>query len=416
MKTSVTEPSSTERVLEIEVERQRFDKIFDDKVKKYSKEIRINGFRPGNVPKQVVTQRFGGPLRAETLETLVEEVLKEACKEKGIEPVGPGRIEKLESEEGKPIVVKAVLEVDPPLVLKDYKLDIPVHPAEIPDAEVENQLQILRKRKSEENKVERPAAAGDVVVAQYLRIAIEGEERPLPPRPEFRVEIGAGGIAEMDAALTGSSAGEEKDVAFSFPDDYRNPELAGKRSEYRLRIIEVDEVTLPELDDAFAKDFGFESLAAFRERIKTDLGKQALQRAKEEAYEQALGRLIEANPFDIPKARINNYVNYKLDQMGHKHEPGEDHGHDHSDLEEEAVYNIRRYRILEEIAKVEKIKATTEEVDARVRELAEQYGTDFETLKASLRKNGKIIDVREEIKSEKTLDFVIGFNREASAG
>lgn len=413
MKTQVTNPSSTERVLEIEVERERFDKIFDEKVKKYSKEIRINGFRPGQVPKQIVVQRFKGPIKAETLETLVEEVIKQACKEHSIEPVGPGRIEKLETDEGKPILVKAVLEVDPPLVLKDYKFEIPVHASEVPAEAVEAQVQGLRKRKSEENKVDRAGAPGDIVVAEYLRIAIDGEERPLPPRPEFRVELGAGGIPEMDAALQGAVAGDVKDVAFTFPEEYRNPELAGKRSEYKLKIIEVDEVKLPEADDAFAKEFGFESMAAFRERITADLGKQSLTRAKEEAYEEAMRRLIEANPFDIPKARINSYVNYKLEQQGHKHEHGVDHGHDHSDLEQEAAFNIRRYRLLEEIAKVEKIKPTSEEVDARLQEMADQYGTDFETLKASLRKNGKIVDLREEIKSEKTLDFVIGLSRVA---
>lgn len=221
MKTNVSNPSSTERVLEIEVERERFDRIFDDKVKKYSKEIRINGFRPGQVPKNVVAQRFKGPIKAESLETLVEEVLKEACKENGIDPVAPGRIEKLETEEGKPILVKAVLEVDAPLELKDYRLDIPVHPAEVSDSEVDAQLQGLRKRKAGETKVERPAAAGDVVVAEYQSIVIEGEERPLPQYRDFRLELGTSSIPEMDQALMGASAGEERDVAFSFPADYQ---------------------------------------------------------------------------------------------------------------------------------------------------------------------------------------------------
>lgn len=414
MKTTVTESSSTERVLEIEVERARLDKIFEAKVKKYSKEIRINGFRPGQIPTKVVAARYKGPISAESLEALVEEVLKEACKEHSIEPVGPGRIENLETEEGKPIKVRAILEVDPPLEIKDYQLDIPVHAAEISDAEVDVQLQGLRKRKSEESKVERAAALGDVVVAEYLRIAIDGEERPLPPRPEFRLELGSGSIPEMDTALVGATAGDQRKVAFTFPADYRNEELAGKGSEYDLRIVEVDEVKLPDVNDAFAKEFGFDSLDAFRDRIKADIEKQSLQRAKEEAYEEAIRRLLENNPIEIPKARISNYVNYKLEQQGHKHEPGVAHGHDHSDLEQEAAFNIRRYRILEEISKKEKIKPTTEEVDARVRELAEQYGTDFETLKASLRKSGKIVDIREEIKSEKTLDFVIGFNRETA--
>src|SRR6185436_5725488 len=113
MKTNVSEPSTTERVLEIEIERERLEKIFDDKLKKYGKEIRINGFRPGQVPKQVIATRFGDSIRNEALETLLDQALKEACKEQGIEPVGQGRIDKLENDAGKPILVKAVFEVDP---------------------------------------------------------------------------------------------------------------------------------------------------------------------------------------------------------------------------------------------------------------------------------------------------------------
>lgn len=411
MKATVSVLNSTERVIDIEVPRERFDKIFDQKVKKYSKEVRINGFRPGQVPKEMVAKRFKQSIDAESLEALVEEVIKEACKEHSIEPIAPGRIDKLENEVGKPILVKAIMEVDPPLVVKDYKLDIPVHSADITDADVEVQVDMLRKRKGDETKVDRSAAMGDVVMAEYLSISIDGENHDLPAQREFRMELGGGSIPEMDRALLGAQAGQTKKVSFTFPDDYRQTNLAGKRSEYDLKINEVMEVKLPEVDDEFAKGYGFESMEACRARIREDLAKQSLQRAKEEAYEDAMRRLMEANNFEIPKARIQNYVRYKLEQQGHKHD-NDDHGHDHSDLEQEATFNIRRYRILEEISKIEKIKPTTEEVDARIREMAEQYATDFDSLKASLRKSGKIIDIREELKSEKTLDFVIGFKRD----
>ena len=414
MKATLTNPTTTERVLDIEVERERFDKIFDQKVKKYSKEVRINGFRPGNVPKEVIAKRFKEPINAESLEALVEEVLKEACKEHNIEPIAPGRIEKLENEAGKPVFVKAVLEVDPPLEVKDYSLNIPVHGLDISDSEVDSQIALLQKRQADEAKVDRAAALGDIVVAQYLSIIIGGEAKPLPPRPEFRMELGTSSVPAMDRALIGAKAGEEKAVAFTFPADYSQPDFAGKDSEYQLRILEVMEVKLPAIDDELAKKYNFDTLAIFKSRIKEDLSKQSLQKAKEEAYEEAMRRLMDTNPFEIPKARIANYVRYKLEQQGHVH-TSDDHGHDHSDLEQEAVFNIRRYRLLEEISKKEKIKPTTEEVDARVKELAEQYGTDFESFKAQLRKSGKIIDIREELKSEKTLDFVIGFKRETAA-
>ncbi len=412
MKATISEPTTTERVLEIEVERERLDKIFDQKVKKYSKEVRINGFRPGNVPKDVIAKRFKDPINAESMEALIEEVIKEACKEHNIEPIAPGRIDKLENEIGKPIMVKAIMEVDPTVEVKDYKLDIPVHGADITEDEVNVQVDGLRKRQAEETKVDRPAVLGDVVVAQYLGINIGGEAKPLPPRPEFRMELGTSSVPAMDRALIGAKAGDEKTAAFTFPADYAQADFAGKDSEYQLKILEVNEVKLPPLDDELAKKFNFDTMDIFRARIREDLAKQSMQKAKEEAYEEAMRRLMEMNPFEIPKARIQNYVRYKLEQQGHVHD-NDDHGHDHSDLEREAVFNIRRYRLLEEIAKKEKIKPTGEEVDARLKEMAEQYGTDFESLKASLRKSGKILDVREELKSEKTLDFVIGYKRES---
>jgi trigger factor len=403
--TNISESSSTERVLAIEVERERMDRIFEEKVKKYSKEVRINGFRPGNVPKHIVAARFREPIANEALETLVDEALKEACKKHNIVPIAPGRVENLENQPGQPISFKVILEVDPPLEIKDYRMDIPMHPSEVGEGDIQGQLEALRKRKGEEAPVERAAQPGDLVVAEYQSIRIAGEEKPLPQNPEFRLELGASSVPELDQALLGCVAGEVRIAAFTFPSDYRQADLAGQRCEYRLRIVEIDEVKYPDLDDAFAKGFGFDSLEAFRARIREDLAGQALSRAKEGAYEEAIRRLLEANPFEVPKARVQNYVKYKLEEAGpHRH--GEDC--DHSDLEREAVFNIKRFRILDEIAKLEKIKPSPEEVDARIRDMAGQYRMEFEALKAALRKNSKINDIREELKSEKTLDFVIG--------
>jgi FKBP-type peptidyl-prolyl cis-trans isomerase (trigger factor) len=105
---------------------------------------------------------------------------------------------------------------------------------------------------------------------------------------------------------------------------------------------------------------------------------------------------------------VKNYVESRLKESGHVHDH-DDHGHDHSDLEVEAVNQIRRWRLIEAIAVKENVKPDQEAVDARVRELALRYGTDFEGLKASLRKSGRILDIREEVKAEKTLDLVIGY-------
>jgi trigger factor len=413
MKATMTQPSATERVFDIEVPRERLDKIFDAKVKKYSKEIKMNGFRTGAVPKALVAARYKEPIANEALETLVDDAVREACKDNNIDPVGPGRVDKLENEEGKPVKFQAVMEVDPEVKLNDYKFDIPLQSVPVDDALVDARLDDIRRQLAQESPLDRPAQTGDVVMARYLRIEMEGEEQPLPQYPVFRVELGKGSVAALDAALAGTKAGETKDVAFTYPADFANPMMAGKKAAYKLTVEQVLEVKLPALDAEFAKNIGYESVEDMRARMKERLEEANIRQARETAWNEAIDRLLANHPVEIPKARIRNYVNNRLQETGHVHE-NDDHGHDHSDLEQEAVSQIRRWRILDAIATQENVKPDQEAVDARVRELALRYGTDFEGLKASLRKNGKIAEIREEVKAEKTLDLVIGYKGKAA--
>jgi trigger factor len=324
--------------------------------------------------------------------------------------VGPGRVEKLENEDGKPIVVKAIMEIDPEVVLNDYKFNIALNPAPVDDAVVTARIDDIRRQLAQETPLDRPAQTGDVVMSRYLRIEMEGEEQPLPQYPVFRVELGKGSVAALDKALEGAKAGETKEVAFTYPADFANPMMAGKKAAYSLAIEQVVEVKLPEVNDEFAKSIGYESVDEMRAKLKDRLAEANLRQARETAWNEAIDRLIQNHPVEVPKARIRNYVDHRLKEMGHVHDH-DDHGHDHSDLEQEAVSQIRRWRILDAIAAKENVKPDQEMVDERIRELAMRYGTDFEGLKASLRKSGKILDIREEVKAEKTLDLVIGYEK-----
>ncbi len=408
MKATLSQPNATERVLDIEIPRERLDKVFQDKLKKYSKTIKVNGFRPGAVPKDVIAARYKEPIAAEALETLVDDAVREACKEHNIDPVGPGRVEKIENEDGKPVVFQAVLEVDPEVVLGDYKFNIAVNAAPVDDTTVTSRIEDIRRQLAAEAPTDRAATKGDVVMARYLRLEMDGQEQPLPQYPVFRVELGKGSVEALDKALEGATKGETKDVAFTYPADFANPMMAGKPAAYSLAIEQVLEVKLPELNDEFAKGIGYDSVAEMNEKLKERLAEANVRQARETAWNEGIERLLQNHPIEIPKARIRNYVENRLKEQGHVHDH-DDHGHDHSDLEAEAVNQIRRWRIIEAIANKENVKPDQEAVDARIRELAMRYGTDFEGLKANLRQSGKILDIREEVKAEKTLDLVIGY-------
>ncbi len=430
MKSTLTEASPTERILDIEVPRERFTKIFDTKVKKYSKEIKLNGFRAGQVPKQVIATRYKDPISREALQELVEAAVKEACQTHNLEPIAPGVIENLEDKADQPILIKAKMEIDPPLDVKDYKLDLPIEAEAVTDEKVEHELEQLQRMQASDTVVDREAKIGDLVNAKYLSIIVNGDIKQVDENQKLRIELGKGSIREFDESLVGAKADQDVRITITFPMDYSSEELRGAKGEYQVHIEEVREISLPTLDDEFAKNNGANSIDALRLMIRTSLERSARDVAKGNLYDMAIRRVIDSNPFEVPKARIQYYLERKRknkqgqnqDDHDHDHEAhshddhdheGHDHEHDHAPVispqeQEDAVFVLKRARILDEISKKEKIKATQAEVDSRVVMLSARYGVPFESLKAELRQSGRINDIREELRMEKTMDFIIG--------
>jgi trigger factor len=409
-KATVTSPLNTERHLDIEIPRERFTGIFREKVKKYSKELTMPGYRKGAIPKRLVEERFKEPITTESLEKLVEEVIQEVCLEHNIKPVAPGKVDDLKNEDGQPIHVKAVIEVDQEIEFNNYtNLGIKIDKSEPVTVDfIESQVGYYCKKVAKEEKKEGSGEVGDIATGEYLEISIDNEIQNLEDQKDFRIEIGADNIQQFNDAFIGCKAGEEKEITLTYPQDYSQPALAGKTGYYKVRILEILKREIPEPDDQLARQLGSKDLADFKDAIRRNEEEFRLKRARDRAEEQALRKIMETHPFEIPKARIKQYIEYQQTQMGAK--SGKLSKEEDSALESEALFYLKRFRIISQISRKEKIKATQEEVDAKITELAGQYNMDFDTLKASLRKSGRINDIREELKARKTMDFILGSN------
>jgi len=412
LKATIQEPSPTKRVLDIEIPSEEVEELYNQHANEYRRKVKLPGFRPGKVPIQIINSRFGPSIRAETVDELIQKSYKEACNENKLTPVSRGEVSDLQAPEGEAIRLKIETEVDPEIEITGYeKLKTKPSPKKIKGGDVDSAIEDLRQRLAEYNDVERPIAKGDLATIEYEKVKIEGEERTDFKSPNYPVEVGVSKLKEFDKELIGKKAGDTVEVNVEFPKNYGNESVAGKSGLFVINIKKVQEKNLPELNDEFAKKLGeFESMDQLRSRVQEDLEKQELERAKNEAYEKAMETLIKNNPFEVPEARIEAYIDYMVEESAKQQKGGEPPNRDEiaQRYTEAGIRAIKRNRIIEYIAQKEKIRATQEEVDEQILVMAQQYGTSFEEIKTVLRKNGATNRIRNDIREKKTLDFLVG--------
>lgn len=414
MKAIVSEPESWKRVIDIEIPTEEVNAAFDEKLNKYRKDMKLPGFRPGKVPTTLIKQRFGESIKAEILDELVQKSFKDACEQNNINPVAPAKVSDLKNPGDAPLTISIETEVDPEIDITGYNsLKIKMSPKKIKDSDVDDALKNIRDRMAEYKDIDRPSQKGDFVKIEYLSVIVEGERKNDIRNPQYPVELGAEKqLKDFDKGLIGHAAGEIVDVSVKFPKDYAQEDVAGKTVEFQVKIVAVQEKILPEIDEEFLKKMGnFADEATFLAHLKTSLENEAVKRAKEEAHEQAISTLVDNNPFDVPPARIEQFIDYVYQdavQQTPKGTPEPVREEFSEKYHELAIGAIRRRRIIDFIAKKENIKATQAEVDEEIQRLAEYYNSPFEQMKQVFRQNGTTNRFRDEIKERKTLDFLIG--------
>ena len=412
MNVTVATRSATEKELTIQLPGADLAKAFEARLNEARKSIQLPGFRPGKTPKELIRKRYSAAIRNEAIDALVEQSVRAACIQEKINPVAPGNVEEFDAPEigaEGDVKFKIVVEIDPEIEVKGYEnLGVVLEVKEVTDADIAEALEGLRGRAAEVKDAVEPSKTGDLVGATYRKIEIDGAERSITT-PSFQAELGKG-IAEIDAGLTGVTAGQEVSVEFTFPEDYADESSRGKSGKYEVTIDKVLTRVLPELTDDLAVKFGMESLADLKERVAKDLASNADRAAREAAWDKAIDAILEKNTVEVPKARVASYVEWQYkriqQQQGGAQMPA---------LEAmmpiwapEAEKTLKRQRVIGWIAEKESIKATTEEVDARIAEIAGMYNIEAEEIREELKRSGRIAEVREELRGTKTLNWLVG--------
>ena len=317
----VTEPLPKSQVgLTIEVPAELVDAIFERVLNRLVSKAKIEGFRPGRAPRQLVEARVGpAALREEVVDAIVPQVVQQAMREKSIDPIDNPDVEVIELERGRPARLKATISVMPQVTLGDTsKLMAPAEAIDVTDEMLERRLEDVREPLAEVTPVEREARMGDVAVID-VEVEADGAVVESETRKAMEAELKDGVLLpELLAVLPGTFVDETRETTVKFPDDYSEPKLAGKEATIRVTLRGVKEKVLPQLDDALAKQLSGgkqDTVDAYRAAVREEL-EEAARSMTRLAREQALVKaLVDSSQVEVPEALVERELVTQLESM-----------------------------------------------------------------------------------------------------
>lgn len=396
-----------QRVLEVSVPAEELRCAESKAAKKYAGQARLPGFRPGKAPPSMVQKRFAGAIRQEAIETLLQEAYQKVLETEKISPASQPRVEHLHVHDGEPLTFELHLEVRPEIELartQGFRVKREVQP--VSDEQVREQIEHLREQRATWTPIEDKPMPGDMVA---VTISTSGEEGEMLEGKDYRIILGAGqAIAGVEELIMEAKPGETIERPVRWPDDFPDESQRGKTKTVRVTLTEAKRKTLPELDDALAREVGdFDTLEALRTAIREDLTKHAEREADTQVRSRLLDDLMGANPFDVPSSWVDRYVDAYVNAYG---VPEEEQERFRAEFRPAAESQVRRDLIIETIAEREGLKATEADIDDRVAEVATRRNEDPGRVYASLQKSGRLRELETSITEDKVFEWLLGRN------
>ena len=415
MRVEVTDVEPCKRRVAVEAPLEMVTKEWEQAYGRVQKQARLAGFRKGHVPRSLVKVHFADDVRREVAEHLIPEVYRQALAEARLDPVNEPDIQDLRLEEGAPLSFVAVVEIKPAIALTEYTgVDVEHAPTPITSERVDETLGHMREQRAEFRSVDRAAAPGDLVIVDYT-LTVEGQEPT--SQTGYAFVIGDGSVMrEIDETAAGMRAGEAREVGVRFPDDYRREELRGKPGTAALKVVEVKEKVLPDLDDELAKSMGqFEDLAALRAEVQRQLESRQAAEDRQALEDKIVDALLGRHEFGVPDSLVMRQIAH---QVEHARERMRRQGVDPDrlpwdypkligELRPGAERSVRRALLLEAVAERESLAPTDADVDAEVEKIAQAGQRPVPAVRRMMEKSGDLEALRRGLRERLTLQFLI---------
>jgi trigger factor len=423
MKTTRKELANSRVEVQAEVPAADVEKATSRAARAMAKEMRMPGFRAGKAPPSLVIQRLGfGAVLQDAIREALPEWYERALLDAEVSPIGDPNIEMVSApdDEGEPLTFKFEVGVRPAATLGEYKgLEVGKEEKEVPDEIVDTEVERIREGFARLEQVDRAAGEGDSLLIDFEGF-VDGSAFQGGAAEDYLLALGSGQLIEgFEEQLTGAAAGDEREVKVTFPADYQAENLAGKDAVFKVKVKEVREKILPELDDDFASDASeFETLEELRADIREKVGTALGSRADEDFRVAAIDAAVDEASVEIPAELATARATERWERMERQlAQRGMDpnqflqmQGKTRDELIEEtkpdAEKELKREAVVTAIAEAEGIEVSEEEMVEALEHPAEHERTTPEKLLERLRQTGRDAMIREDLRARKAIELV----------
>jgi len=339
------------------------------------KTARLKGFRPGKIPINVLKRFFCEQIQREVSSKLINDSFTKALEDHHLTSLSTPVFDTGQLEEGKKFDYTAEFEVKPEIEIGDYKdIELVKEKPVVSDEIVWEKIEALRDQHAPLRTIEdREAKEGDIVTIDYESF-VGGKKTRYKQERNVSLSLGSGKLLEeFEKKLLGMRLDEEKEFEIRYPEDHSNKAVAGKWVRFRVRLKEIKEKVLPELDDEFAKDLGnYESFKELWEKVKEDCLKEEEERIRHRLVEDLMDKIIEKNPFEVPESLVKNQLQYLI--LEYSQNPRTKSAEEISldELTDRAIKLVKTDLILEKIAEKESIRVEDKDVEEKLGEISRE--------------------------------------------
>jgi trigger factor len=387
------------------------------RLKRLSRTVKADGFRPGKVPMSVVAQRYGYSVQYEVMNDKVGQAFQQATNEAKLRVAGPPKITEKEGAPEGEIAFDATFEVYPEVKLGDLSTaEVEKITAEVSEAAIDKTLDILRKQRR--TFAQRPAAE-DAQEGDRVTIDFEGKIDGVPfeggKAENFQFLIGEGQMLEtFDKAVRGMKAGESKTFPLQFPEDYQGKDVAGKEADFLVTLKKIEQQHLPEVNEAFAKSLGITdgTVEGLRADVKKNLEREVKFRVLARNKASVMDALVKVSELDVPKALVANETERMiasaradLKKRGVK---DADNAPIPAELfQPQAEKRVRLGLVVAELVRQNNLQARPEQLQAHIEELSQSYEKPSEVVRWYLGDRQRMAEVEAVVIENNVADFVL---------
>ena len=388
------------------------------------KDAKVDGFRKGHVPADVLEKKFKKEIEGEILNHIISEEYRKAVEENNLSPIADIKLENYENNEDN-VEVVFTIPVLPEIPLGDYKsVKVEKEALDVNDEKVNAEIEIMRSNAGKLKEVADDEAAKDKDVANInFEGFVDGEAFDGGKAEGFDLTLGSKSFIDtFEDQIIGHKKGDEFDVNVTFPEEYHAENLKGKPAVFKIKLNSIKRKEEAELNEDLAKELGYDSVEDLKAKTKENLIKREETRIENEYKGKVVDAVVEGVNFEIPEAIVEREIQFQINRFAQQLQmqgmslnqyfemTGQNIEKMRESIKESAEKSVKRDLVLNEIAKVEKVEATEEEVNTELDRTALMYGMDREGLIAEVRKSGNyarfIDDIKYQIVNRKTVDLL----------